>query len=184
MITPRRLFFSLAPLALLVVYFTSLRFGFLTWDDDVNITANPSLLGARWSELWGQSYYGLYVPVSYTAWALLAKLGMVPLYFHAANLLVHLLNGILCYAVLAVFVGEGAALWGALFFLLHPLQVETVCWASGLRDLLSVFFGLAAWRVHLRAPGARRDLAAMTLFFSSSNGKTFGGGLAVGRVGV
>jgi hypothetical protein len=40
-----------------------------------------------------------------------------------------------------LFVAEAPALMGATIFAIHPVQVETVAWASGGRDLLSGLFG-------------------------------------------
>ncbi|HSI36390.1 MAG TPA: hypothetical protein VK986_22590, partial [Tepidisphaeraceae bacterium] len=50
-----------------------------------------------------------------------------------------------------------AAAAGALLFGLHPLQVETVAWASGLKDLLAGAFGLAAVALYLRATADAED---------------------------
>src|SRR4029450_12275090 len=40
--------------------------------------------------------------------------------------------------------GEWAAAAGALLFALHPVQVEAVAWASGLKDVLCGLFAVAA----------------------------------------
>ena len=46
---------------------------------------------------------------------------------------------------------EWAACLGALLFALHPVQVESVAWISGLKDLLAGLFSLAAILAYLHA---------------------------------
>jgi Flp pilus assembly protein TadD len=59
---------------------------------------------------------------------------------------------------------------GALVFATHPVQVESVAWASGTKDLLFGFFGLAAVLAYLRSIDAGRVcrgwFAAATLLFA------------------
>ncbi len=71
--------------------------------------------------------------------------GLNPLGYHLTNLLLHIGNALLLYWFLRRAAGSGwrAALVTALFAL-HPLRVESVAWISERKDVLSVFFGLAA----------------------------------------
>jgi len=82
--------------------------------------------------------------------------------FHGANLLVHLLSVAMVFMILRRLLSAhvrdqgvsslrimGAAAAGALAFGLHPVQVETVAWVSGLRDLLGGALALAALEVFL-----------------------------------
>lgn len=55
--------------------------------------------------------------------------------YHAFNVSVHLLNGVLLYAVLAPF-GAGVAVIGSGLFLLHPINAEAVSYVSARPDLL------------------------------------------------
>lgn len=144
---------------------------FTVWDEATHITGNqyydpvtlPNVL-----YFWRHDYFGMYIPVTYTAWALIARfartvpvegggLALNPHLFHAANLLVHLLNVLLVYALLRRLVGRPwAAGAGALLFALHPLQVEPVAWVAGMKDLLSAFFSLLALWLYLVHGSARR----------------------------
>ena len=114
------------------------------------------------------------MPVTFTVWSLLAALSrtfsgsMNPAYFHIANVLVHAVNSALVYLILCrlshrqgalTTKQRGAALCGALFFALHPLVVEPVAWAMGMKDLAAATLSLAAmWRYLLFLPEGRRSL--------------------------
>lgn len=149
---------------------------FLVWDDDVFVYRNPLLQPPSWAHLaqvWREPYAHLYTPVAFSVWILLGMLtgqptpaGTVldPGVFHAASLAVHILNALIVFALLRLIllrgkVGDGspggpadrAALIAALVFALHPLQVETVAWASELKDLLAGLFGLLALYLYVAA---------------------------------
>lgn len=101
----------------------------------------------------------LYIPVTYTLWLATAAVGgwfmdtpfsaLNPSLFHALNLVVHLFAAGLVYGILLELYGHRwAALTGAVIFGVHPVQVETVAWASGLKDLLAGALSLASiWLV-------------------------------------
>jgi tetratricopeptide (TPR) repeat protein len=151
------------------VYFRTLGFNFVGWDDDIHIYANPQLSGPL-SSFWAGPYKALYIPLSYMALAALASLSHLifpafadsdvstslnPLVFHTANFALHLINTLLVLLILRRCCKNGlAAALGALFFSLHPLQVESVAWCSELRGLLSSFFSLIAILVYIRSFGA------------------------------
>jgi tetratricopeptide (TPR) repeat protein len=62
------------------------------------------------------------------------------------------------FAILCVlFCNRSAALVGALLFTVHPLQVEPVAWATGLKDLLGGFFSLLALWLYLKFSLLRRS---------------------------
>src|SRR5262245_14035959 len=118
-------------------------------------------------------HMGHYQPL---AWATLgldyALWGMNPAGYHGTNLLLHGANAALFFALLLALLRraipgdrlprEGAlrlaAAFGALFFAVHPLRVESVAWITERRDLLSAFFALLALLAYLRMqeePAAR-----------------------------
>lgn len=158
-------------LAVLVVFGAARSFGFLSWDDTINVTANPLVLGARAEGLaraWAESYAGLYVPVAYTWYWLLAKLsgagGPDAALFHAANLVLHAIAACLTYRLLARLVANPrAACVGALVFVVHPLVVESVAWVTEARGLLAATLSLAALDLALASvePAARATRAVL-----------------------
>ncbi|HEY1686781.1 MAG TPA: hypothetical protein VGG19_18615, partial [Tepidisphaeraceae bacterium] len=128
-------------------------FGFVRYDDPENIYANPALNPPKWTEIlrtWSEPYEAMYIPVTYTAWGGIAQIawtnnGMDARWFHLANLLLHALAAVLVYAILREMkFADLAATLGALVFAIHPVQVEAVAWATGLKDVLSGCLGLAA----------------------------------------
>lgn len=148
-------------LAVLVVFGRTLTAGFLNWDDDFNIVMNGELLAGNVTYFWTHAYYGLYIPLSYTVWAFLAGGSPTPAAFpfHAANVALHALNAVLVYRLIRRFQRDAGvdpesetpswlAFGAALAFAWHPLQVESVAWVSGLRDLLGT--ALVLWALERR----------------------------------
>jgi tetratricopeptide (TPR) repeat protein len=81
-----------------------------------------------------------------------------PFVFHLTNLLLHALNVVLLFGLLAGWVqSTWAALIGALLFALHPVQTEPVAWIAGRTDSLCAL-GLLVATHGLRWSGQRRKL--------------------------
>ncbi|KAB2640462.1 MAG: tetratricopeptide repeat protein [Verrucomicrobia bacterium] len=197
-----------------VLFFQFLPF----WDDDTNIHRNPLYSPLSWESVgifWKGPFQQLYIPVTYTTWAALVAFSRViagtgisvgpinPVLFHGANLTTHLLSAWMVFLILRMlfFAKYGktslspdrilyASLAGALFFALHPIQVESVSWVSGLRDLLGGGFSLTAIALFLgwldsppKAPARWMKFAAATLFlllaFGSKPGSVVTPGLAL-----
>ena len=62
--------------------------------------------------------------------------GFDPGLYHLGNVALHLMNGLLVYAVAVALIPGSAAVWGAGVFLLHPLNSEAVNYVSARTDLL------------------------------------------------
>ena len=155
---------------------------FVKWDDPHNTFDNPRISSPSPGNVlyfWSHAYKDLYIPVTYTVWAVISvaartqtpdALGATlnPYLFHAANLLVHVAGSILVYQILrllfrfAVPAALGAALFG-----LHPTQVESVAWVSGLKDVLAGCLALAALYLYFRHATEQRwqPYALATLCF-------------------
>ncbi|MBI4676310.1 MAG: hypothetical protein HY748_01880 [Elusimicrobia bacterium] len=77
--------------------------GFVNWDDDVEILANPRLRGFTWDNLawmFTSFEHGAYKPIPWLVLtAVHAVQGLDPRGFHLASLLVHGLNALLFFAV-------------------------------------------------------------------------------------
>jgi tetratricopeptide (TPR) repeat protein len=148
---------------------------FVRLDDPYTLHHNPRLNPATWAHIasywreWKTGEEGLYIPVTYTLWSGLAKLARVdypdfggialnPWVFHSANILVHTTSTLLVFGILFKLLARPIpATIGAALFAIHPVQVETVAWASGMKDLLAGMFALAAIRVHLALPKAASE---------------------------
>ncbi len=124
--------------------------GFVVWDDPQTISRNPwfnpptlDSLGRAWRE----PAMDLWVPVTYTTWWLTALFSQPPdpAAYHALNLLLHAAAVACVFFLLRRldFPTFPAAL-GAAVFAVHPIQVESVAWASGTKDVLSALLSIAA----------------------------------------
>jgi len=66
-----------------------------------------------------------------------------PFGFHLTSIILHSLNAVLIFFILRkIFHGGLFPFLSALFFIVHPIQTESVTYASGRTDLLFTFFGL------------------------------------------
>lgn len=143
----------------LAVYGRVCTHEFTWWDDPMTLHHNPRYnppTGQKIAETWTKSVDGLYVPITYSYWGALAQLaetkGTDPTgihldarVFHAGSLILHLASVLVVFSILRLLCGNlGAALAGAALFAVHPLQVETVAWASGAKDLLCGLLSLCA----------------------------------------
>ncbi len=149
----------------------------LVWDDfDVTQAyayhlTNPFIVLPSWENfirLFNQPYFGMYIPISYLLWGALkslAELLSLPVnsVLHLSNVVVHIANGLLVFAVLKRFVNnKWAVAIGVGFFLLHPIQVEAVAWVSEFRVLMATLFALLSWYYYLKN---RAGLAFLPLLF-------------------
>ncbi len=87
---------------------------------------------------------------------------------HLINLLFHILNTLLLFAVLRQIT---AAFWQSAFvaavFAIHPLHVESVVWISERKDVLSTLFWLltiAAYFHYVKKPAISRYILTLVLF--------------------
>lgn len=157
----------------LFAFLPTLDQGWAPLDDELNFTRNPNYRGfsaehLRW--MWTTRLAGHYIPLS---WMTLAAdyqfSGMDPRGYHRSNVLLHLANGWLLFALAWRLLGTGseaspgsstralAAFTAAAFFAVHPLRVESVAWITERRDMLCGFFCLLTLHAYLSAvrPGAR-----------------------------
>jgi len=171
---------------------------FVLIDDDRNVYQNPMVNapeGVDYGEIWRipgndeewQRHNWMYLPVTKTAWGVLADAtrpapdapvtdssvaGLEPGPFHVANIALHALNALLVFALLRLLrLGDLPAAAGAALFAIHPVQVEPVAWVSGFRDLLSGFFALLAlcgYVLFTRSSAQRRIGAARVLWSGAS----------------
>src|SRR6185503_12560490 len=99
-------------LAVLGAYAPVVTHEFVNYDDDKHLTGNarmnpPTLANAAkyWTDARG--FFGLYIPVTYTAWTLVAQLAyrpspasLNPHIFHIANLLLHVCSTVVVFVIL------------------------------------------------------------------------------------
>jgi tetratricopeptide (TPR) repeat protein len=160
----------------LVTYAPALENGFV-WDDDDYVTANQTLESARglW-EIWRRpGAVPQYYPLTFTTlWLDYRLWGLEPFGYHLGNVLLHALNAVLLWRVLAALAVPGAWL-GAAVFAVHPVHVESVAWITERKNVLSGAFFLAALLAYLRwerRGGWRPYILALGLFLAALLSKT------------
>jgi hypothetical protein len=148
-------------------------FEFLSWDDTTNIVENPLVSNPDEVDLlrlWTSTPLGVYEPIGVSLKLLLVSaFGMHVQPFQLATLFFHMANACLLFLTTRRLVGPGhagygldptranlAALVATLLFVLHPLRVETVAWASGQSYVVATFFLLIAVLGYLRHCDALR----------------------------
>lgn len=154
---------AVAALALLP-YLRALGAGFVSWDDPAMIVNNPLVLRPGADAL-TSFHMTSYQPLGWWLYAALSGLGGGARPFHAASLALHALNAALAFEVVRGLLPRtparaSAAALAVLLWAWHPVQAESVAWASQLSDLLCAACVLGALLARERA----RPNAALILF--------------------
>src|ERR1051325_10949439 len=127
------------------VYRPAWHGGFL-WDDDAYVINNELLTAADgWQRIWfSLDSPSQYFPLTYSTFRIEHALwGLNTTGYHWVNLLLHVANALLVWAVLARLQVPGSWLAAAIFAL-HPVQVESVAWITERKNVLMGFFFLLA----------------------------------------
>ncbi|MCC6408100.1 MAG: tetratricopeptide repeat protein [Planctomycetes bacterium] len=128
--------------------------GFVAYDDDLYVYANPQVLaglsadGVRWA--FTTQHAANWHPLTWLSHMLDVQLyGVSPAGHHATSLILHVLA---TWILLATLVRAGLALGASAFvagvFALHPTRVESVAWVAERKDVLCALFwflALYAW---------------------------------------
>jgi protein O-mannosyl-transferase len=146
----------------ILAYQPAWKGGFI-WDDDDYVTNNelltaPDGLRRIWFSFDSPSQY---FPLVYTTFRVERALwGLNPTGYHWTNLLLHVVNALLVWRLLARLKIPGASLAGVIFAL-HPVQVESVAWITERKNVLMGFFfllTLLAWIAFVDQRSRRRWL--------------------------
>ncbi len=139
--------------------------GFLSYDDDRYVTANPRVLSGLTP---GNAFWALtsleednWHPLAWWSHMLDVSLfGLRPGWHHLVGLLIHAATAGLLALVLGRMTGRRwASAAVALVFAVHPLRVESVAWVSERKDVLAALLlvlTLAAYRRYLDRPTGKR----------------------------
>src|SRR5437899_8893404 len=174
---------TLLILVTLAVFWQVHSHAFMLWDDGLHVYDNPYLQALTFDNIqvfWRAPYAELYIPLTYTLWALTAAVArgisasptdgtpFAPQFFHTLNLLMHLLSVLVVWRILRLLLSrvmremqhtatsppltqvEWAAGGGALLVAIHPVQVEAVAWVTGFKDVLCGFLIYVAIWQYLR----------------------------------
>ena len=150
-------------LAILCVYAPALAGGWF-WDDSVLIAGDVDLrtlrgLGNIWS-------FNSDWPLTRTAfWIELHLWDRFPFGYHLTNLALHTANAFLVWKLLSR-LGLRWAWLGGLLFAVHPLAVESVAWASELKNTLALFFSLLSLLAWIDLDETMRGYIRCLLFYT------------------
>jgi len=143
-------------LAVLAVFGQTAHFGFVNYDDDLNVNKNPvvekglSAQAVGWAFTHPQTFN--WVPLTTLSHMLDCQIfGPRAGGHHLVNVLLHGANAVLLFLVLRQMTGS---LWRSGFvaalFAVHPLRAESVAWVSERKDVLSGFFFMLAIGAYVR----------------------------------
>jgi protein O-mannosyl-transferase len=134
--------------ATLIFYNPIVRNHFLDYDDLSYIQKNFHVLGGlSWEDIkWAftTTRNGNWHPLTWLSHAMDCQIfGLNPAGHHYTNLLFHAANVVLLFLLLWQATGlTWSSLFVAALFALHPINVESVAWASERKNVLSMFFFL------------------------------------------
>jgi hypothetical protein len=187
-----RLYLILLIIAATVSVFSVVRQAdFVSWDDDYNLLNNPHLnQGLSWASVrWmftDAQYVPRYMPLGWLGYAVNCPKGhMNPSVFLLGNLFLHTTNAVLIFLVLVRVLQLWqarlkstvrpasilcCAAFGAAFWALHPLRVETVAWASARLYQQSLLFLLLSTLAYLNAHETVNSPRRQRVLFWTSTG--------------
>jgi tetratricopeptide (TPR) repeat protein len=149
-------FVSILLIAITLVAYEPVRHNdFVSYDDGAYITENPKITCGITSEsvIWAftNSQMGNWHPLTMLSHMLDCEIfGLNPLWHHFVNVLFHIINALLIFWILNAMTDS---MWPSAFvaaiFAIHPLQVESVAWASERKTVLSGFFWFLTMAVYI-----------------------------------
>ena len=141
-------------LVILGVYYQSLHHEFINFDDPYYIRNNSYIRDLSWRgiyKIFSEPIVGNYFPLQILSYALDYQIWHIqPFGYHLHNLLLHLLNAILVFLLLKkIFSNTWISFLSALFFGLHPVNVESVTWVAERKNVLCLAFMLLSFLAYL-----------------------------------
>ncbi len=154
---------------------------FAGWDDWLYIRDSPQMRSADGlRRIWTTSESPQYYPLSFTLlWLEYRAFGPAPAAFYAVNVALHAAASVAAYFLLrrmlrlradSSLAADAAALVGAAFFAVHPIQVASVAWLAETKNVLSGLLALIAATLYLRsvALGSRAAYVAALVVWAAA----------------
>jgi protein O-mannosyl-transferase len=165
-------FLGLVALLTFWLYLGSLPKEFTNWDDGQYITNNPlirSLSLSNLNKIVTEPYFANYAPLTLLSYAIdyhFWKLNPAAYHFH--NVALHLCCVVTLFFLLKSLDLSQGVVWATSFlFAVHPVNVESVSWASERKNLLAALFFLLSFFHYVRFTKTRSgtNYLASLLFF-------------------
>ncbi|MGH7203702.1 MAG: hypothetical protein ACREHC_04640 [Candidatus Levyibacteriota bacterium] len=128
-----------------IVYFNVLFNGF-AWDDGGQLTGNAYVQGKDYFYYFTHTIGPYYKPLMFFFYTLIFQLfNLNSFVYHLFQVALHILNAIILFLVLRQFSKKTIiTLILSLFFLIHPMNEETIAYVADYQDVLFMVFGLAS----------------------------------------
>jgi len=160
--------------------------GFVYWDDDRNFIDNPHYRACRRPILSGCSApaHGHYQPLTWLSHAIVYTIwGMEPYGYHLGNVLLHAVNAVLVYVLIATCSSSWVTAPAhterrspphrRTVFRRAPLRVEAVAWATERREVLCATFLLVSVLAYVRMAVCKgHSRAAWRRWYASRSGRS------------
>jgi protein O-mannosyl-transferase len=155
------------------VYFPVRSYPFVNYDDQYYVVQNPHVqAGLSFATLvWSltTTEQANWFPLTWLSHALDCQLfGLNPGWHHLTSLFIHGLNVLLLFLLLETVTGaRGRSFLVAVFFAIHPFNVDSVAWISERKNLLSTLFfllTLGAYGWYTRRPELKRYALIVLVF--------------------
>lgn len=149
-----------------VVYFNAL-FGSFVWDDWTNFLYNPQITNNGLSHFLGNNalntgiyyrpFFTFYLTVFYNLFS------AHPFFYHFFQVAIHIGSVSMLFYLFSKFINKKLSFFLCLFFLVHPIQVESVAWVSATLVPLSFLLGIGGLIVSFRKNNSYKVLVATYL---------------------
>ncbi|MDE2026342.1 MAG: glycosyltransferase family 39 protein, partial [Patescibacteria group bacterium] len=130
-------------------------------DDITYILRNPDIHQLNMVKLFGPNAFTsgeYYRPLSAVFFAAFYAIsGSNTFLFHFFQVVLHILTALLFFFFLKKFFSDKLSFFLSAVFLVHPVQVESVAYISGLTNILLLFFGLCALLITAKKTLHKRD---------------------------
>ncbi len=156
----------LIALATFLTYANILSAEFLEWDDTTYISNNYIIRNFSPVIFWTYDPE-LYIPITFLSYQIEhALFGLNPFWFHLTSLIIHTLNAILVFWLsLHLTKKKLLAVFAALIFAVHPINIEAVAWISARKEVLSALFMLLSFMTYLKANNRRWMIVLSLVLF-------------------
>ncbi len=146
--------------AALLPYLNTFKNDFVGYDDQNLIQTNKaikSLSPEKVGRMFIPRQRGNYQPLRTLSYALdYAVWGMRPFGFHLTSIILHVLTVVGVWLLFRILAPDPEAALAAVIFAVHPIHVESVTWMSARKDVLCLFFFLAAILLYERSESKRK----------------------------